>query len=93
MIDEATSRVYVVVREELRAAGTPIPENDVWIASLVRQTGLPLLSDDAHFDHVVGVDRRSWRPSDERAKRGSRERFEQALSRVADTEPPQEDRP
>lgn len=30
---------------------------------------------------------------DERARRGSRERFEKALSRVADTEPPQEDRP
>ena len=29
---------------------------------------------------------------DERAKRGSRERFERALSRVADAEPPQEDR-
>lgn len=29
---------------------------------------------------------------DERAKRGSRERFERALSRVPDAEPPQEDR-
>ena len=60
-IDEATSRVYAVVRDELRAAGTPIPENDVWIASLVRQNGLPLVSDDGHFDHVAGIDRRSWR--------------------------------
>lgn len=63
VIDEATSRVYAVVRDELRAAGTPIPENDVWIASLARQNALPLLSDDSHFDHVAGVDRRSWSPS------------------------------
>ena len=63
VIDEATSRVYAVVRDELRAAGTPIPENDVWTASLARQNGLPLLSADAHFDHVAGVERRSWQPS------------------------------
>ncbi len=63
VIDEATSCVYVVVRDELRAAGTPIPENDLWIASLARQNGLPLLSADAHFDHVAGVERRSWRPN------------------------------
>ena len=60
VVDDASSRVYATVREELRAAGTPIPENDVWIAALARQHRLPLVSDDAHFDRVAGVDRRAW---------------------------------
>jgi predicted nucleic acid-binding protein len=38
-----------------------ILENDLWIAAVVRQYGLPLLSNDAHFDHVGGVIRIGWR--------------------------------
>jgi predicted nucleic acid-binding protein len=59
-IDGGTARQYADVREELRQAKTPIPENDVWIAALSRQHGLPLLSQDAHFDQVVGLRRMSW---------------------------------
>ena len=33
LVDEETAEVYASVREALRAAGTPIPENDVWIAA------------------------------------------------------------
>ncbi len=29
-----------------------IPENDLWVAALVRQYDLPLLSTDSHFDSV-----------------------------------------
>ena len=59
-IDEPTTRVYATVRAELKAAGTPIPENDLWIAALVRQHALPLLSRDGHFDHVARLERVSW---------------------------------
>ena len=34
-----------------------IPSNDAWIAALARQHSLPVLSDDAHFDVVSGVER------------------------------------
>ncbi|MEE8590696.1 MAG: PIN domain-containing protein [Spirochaetia bacterium] len=44
----------------LKAAGTPLPENDLWIAALVRQYDLPLLSKDRHFDNVQGISRLSW---------------------------------
>ena len=37
-----------------------IPENDLWIAALVRQYDLPLLSKDRHFDSVQGISRLSW---------------------------------
>jgi tRNA(fMet)-specific endonuclease VapC len=36
-VDSETARFYAEVREELRRAATPIPENDVWIAALARQ--------------------------------------------------------
>ena len=59
-IEETTTHHYAEVRRELKDAGTPIPENDVWIAALVRQHRLPLLSNDQHFDYVKGIERRNW---------------------------------
>jgi predicted nucleic acid-binding protein len=55
-----TSRVYAEIRHELRLAGQPIPENDLWIAALARQHRLPVLSNDAHFDQVSGLQRLGW---------------------------------
>ena len=53
----ATAAVYADIRLELKRAGNPIPSNDIWIAALARQHALPLLSNDAHFDRVDGVER------------------------------------
>lgn len=58
--DCVTARHYGDVREELRKARTPIPENDVWIVALARQHQLRVLSRDAHFDNVSGLVRVSW---------------------------------
>ena len=60
VVDANTAQHYAVIRQELKDAGTPIPDNDVWIAALVRQHGLPLVSNDAHFDHVKGLTRIGW---------------------------------
>lgn len=59
-IEEQTTVVYADIRCELKAAGTPIPENDLWIAAIVRQYDIPLLSKDRHFDNVRGISRLSW---------------------------------
>ena len=59
-VDAETARHYAAIRRELKDAGTPIPDNDLWIAALVRQHGLPLLSNDAHFDHVKDLTRIGW---------------------------------
>jgi len=59
-VDEATAAHYAAVRNELRAAGRPIPENDVWIAALARQHDQPLVSRDEHFDEVAGLERLAW---------------------------------
>ncbi len=58
--DVGTLPHYVDVRSELRQAGTPIPANDCWIAALVRQHRLPLLSRDQHFDLVDDIRRLEW---------------------------------
>jgi predicted nucleic acid-binding protein len=55
-----TARHYAVIRLELKAAGTPIPANDLWIAALSRQYAFPVMSRDSHFDCVAGLRRESW---------------------------------
>ena len=59
-VSSETARHYADVREELRQAKTPIPENDLWIAALVRQHDLPVITRDAHFDLVPGIRRIGW---------------------------------
>jgi predicted nucleic acid-binding protein len=56
-----TARRYAAIRLELKAAGNPIPANDVWIAALSRQYSMPVMSRDSHFDFVGGLRRRTWR--------------------------------
>ena len=51
---------YAAIRLELKAAGTPIPANDAWIAALSRQHSIPVMSRDSHFDFVSGLRRRTW---------------------------------
>ena len=58
--DLSTIEHYAEIRIELRNAGTPIPANDIWIAALVRQHDLPILSLDRHFDKVKGLLRVKW---------------------------------
>lgn len=46
---------YGYVKAELAKKGTPIPENDIWIAATALETGARLLSYDSHFDRVGGL--------------------------------------
>lgn len=59
-VGSETARHYADVREELRKARTPIPENDLWIAALARLHELPVITRDAHFDHVTDLRRVGW---------------------------------
>jgi predicted nucleic acid-binding protein len=59
-VNAATAEHYAAIRHELKIAGTPIPSNDLWIAALVRQHAMPLLSRDRHFDLVAGLTRIGW---------------------------------
>jgi tRNA(fMet)-specific endonuclease VapC len=50
--DEQTTFHYASLFAQLRQQATPIPTNDLWIAALVIQHNLILLTRDAHFKHV-----------------------------------------
>jgi tRNA(fMet)-specific endonuclease VapC len=51
---------YADIRRELKLAGTPIPANDCWIAALVREYKMPIVSKDHHFDKVDRIRRLDW---------------------------------
>lgn len=55
--DEQTTHHYASLYAQLRRQGTPIPTNDLWIAALVIQHDLPLLSSDGHFDRLPQIAR------------------------------------
>lgn len=54
--DLETTRFYATVKFDLRKKGRPIPENDVWIASIARQHNLKLLTRDIHFQEIDGLE-------------------------------------
>ena len=55
--DEQTTHHYAAAYAQLRAQGTPIPTNDLWIAALVLQHDLSLCTRDRHFDHLPQIPR------------------------------------
>lgn len=59
-IEEETTHHYAAIGMELKKKGKPIPTNDLWIAALCRQHGMPILSRDRHFDAVAGIQRLDW---------------------------------
>jgi tRNA(fMet)-specific endonuclease VapC len=55
--DEQTTHHYANVFAQLRRQGTPIPTNDIWIAAVVLQHDLALLTSDAHFSSLPQIAR------------------------------------
>jgi tRNA(fMet)-specific endonuclease VapC len=55
-----TAIIYADIRDRLKKQGTSVPSNDVWIAALGAQHGLPILTNDSHFDRIPQVERLSW---------------------------------
>jgi tRNA(fMet)-specific endonuclease VapC len=47
-----TAEHYARLFVQLKRAGTPIPDNDLWIAALVLQHDLVLITRDRHFERV-----------------------------------------
>lgn len=54
-VTRVTADRYGRIYAALRAAGTPIPTNDMWVAAHAMETGADLLSGDAHFARVAGL--------------------------------------
>jgi tRNA(fMet)-specific endonuclease VapC len=60
-LTESTADRYATIKSELAQAGTPIPENDVWIAAHAMEHGIPLATRDEHFHRIVGLTVLDWR--------------------------------
>jgi len=49
-IDVNTSVIYGQLKSSLKRKGTPIPENDIWIAASSVEHNIPLFTTDKHFE-------------------------------------------
>jgi tRNA(fMet)-specific endonuclease VapC len=58
--DQGTTWEYGIIKKYLRSKGRPLPENDIWLAALVRQHGLILMTRDRHFQEIERLNVRSW---------------------------------
>ena len=54
-VGPVTADRYSRIAAALRAKGSPIPTNDVWIAAHAMETGADLVSADRHFEAVDGI--------------------------------------
>lgn len=53
--DLGTARSYGKVKSLLKVKGSPIPENDIWIAALADQHQLILVTRDKHFNNIETI--------------------------------------
>ena len=52
MPNRETAEQYARLFVQLKRAGTPIPDNDLWIASLALQHELQLITRGRHFERI-----------------------------------------
>ena len=50
-----TAEHYARIFAKLRQAGTPVPDNDLWIAALAFEHGFALITRDRHFLSIPGL--------------------------------------
>jgi tRNA(fMet)-specific endonuclease VapC len=55
--DVQTTHSYAKLHRQLRQQGTPIPDNDLWLAALAVQHDLIVYSRDTHFDYLPQLKR------------------------------------
>jgi len=58
--DIDTARQYGEIKAQLRKAGQPIPENDLWIAAIALQYECTVASRDGHFASIPGLALEVW---------------------------------
>jgi tRNA(fMet)-specific endonuclease VapC len=59
-VDQDTAKYYGEISAKLAHKGMLIPQNDIWMAALSFQCGLPLATLDHHFQHVEGLAALFW---------------------------------
>jgi tRNA(fMet)-specific endonuclease VapC len=54
-VNEGTAEYYCLILDQLKNDGTPIPTNDIWIAAVAFQHGMPIYTKDKHFTKIKGL--------------------------------------
>ena len=54
-VTQSIAEQWGYVKASLAQHGTPIPDNDIWIAATALEKGARLISYDRHFDSVGGL--------------------------------------
>ena len=54
-----TAEHYARIFVQLKRAGTPVPDNDLWIAALALEHDLTLITRDRHFERIAQLPRES----------------------------------
>ena len=54
-VDRDVARCYAEIFTSLKAAGTPLPINDVWVAATAARAGASVVTFDAHFSRIKRV--------------------------------------
>jgi predicted nucleic acid-binding protein len=47
-----TARIYARLLVQLKRAGTPVPDHDLWIAAQALEHNLALVTGDRHFESI-----------------------------------------
>lgn len=55
-VDEVTAKLFGEIATDLRRAGRPIQQDDMWIAALCKQYGYTLATADKDFDSITGLE-------------------------------------
>ena len=50
-----TAEIFASLKHQLKTAGTPVPINDLWIASHAVECGAQVITYDAHFRSIPGL--------------------------------------
>ena len=55
-----TALIYGEMKSDLKRKGTPIPENDIWIAALAKEHEMPIVTRDKHFKNLPDIKLVEW---------------------------------
>lgn len=59
-VEFGTAEEYGQIKNQLKAKGSSLPENDVWIAAIARQHSLMVVTRDHHFKEIDGLLLEEW---------------------------------
>ena len=59
-VDRASAEAYSDIRYDLKVRGQPLPDNDIWIAAVAMANDYTLVSHDAAFARIPGLNLEDW---------------------------------